>query len=71
VSPLVPTGGRTWWAHVEFTRINIEPPIIRKRMEDDLACERSGVVPGEDPPGAVGAEAPQAVVIERAARTTH
>ena len=31
-----PTGGRTWWAHVGFTRINIAPPILRKRMEDDL-----------------------------------
>jgi hypothetical protein len=25
--------GRTWWAHFEFPRINIEP-IIRKKIED-------------------------------------
>jgi hypothetical protein len=23
-------GGRTWWAHIEFTRINIEPIILKK-----------------------------------------
>ena len=27
-------GGRTWWAHFEFTRINIEPIILRKKIED-------------------------------------
>jgi hypothetical protein len=27
-------GGRTWWAHVEFTPINIEPTILRKKIED-------------------------------------
>src|SRR5216683_929017 len=27
-------GGRTWWAHFEFTRINIEPTILRKKTED-------------------------------------
>ena len=27
-------GGRTWWAHFEFTRINIEPTILRKKFED-------------------------------------
>jgi hypothetical protein len=27
-------GGRTWWAHLEFTRINIEPTILRKKIED-------------------------------------
>jgi len=27
-------GGRTWWAHLEFTRINIEPIILRKKIED-------------------------------------
>src|SRR5467141_3761295 len=27
-------GGRTWWAHFEFTRINIEPIILRKKFED-------------------------------------
>jgi hypothetical protein len=28
------SGGRTWWAHFEFTRINIEPTILRKEIED-------------------------------------
>jgi hypothetical protein len=27
-------GGRTWWAHFEFTPINIEPIILRKKIED-------------------------------------
>jgi hypothetical protein len=27
-------GGRTWWAHLQFTRINIEPTILRKKIED-------------------------------------
>jgi hypothetical protein len=27
-------GGRTWWAHLEFTRINIEPIILRKKIEE-------------------------------------
>jgi hypothetical protein len=29
-----PGGGRTWWAHFEFTRINIEPTILRKKIEE-------------------------------------
>jgi hypothetical protein len=28
------SGGRRWWAHFEFTRINIEPIILRKKIED-------------------------------------
>jgi hypothetical protein len=28
------SGGRTWWAHFEFTRINIEPIILRNKIED-------------------------------------
>jgi hypothetical protein len=28
------SGGRTWWAHFEFTRINIEPIILRKKIEE-------------------------------------
>jgi hypothetical protein len=32
VNPL--SGGRTWWAHFELTRINIEPTILRKKFED-------------------------------------
>ena len=27
-------GGRTWWAHVEFTRMNIGPTILRNKIED-------------------------------------
>jgi hypothetical protein len=29
-----PSGGRTWWAHFEFTRINIEPIILKNKIED-------------------------------------
>jgi hypothetical protein len=32
--PTRSSGGRTWWAHFEFTRINIEPIILRKKIED-------------------------------------
>ena len=28
------SGGRTWWAHFELTPINIEPTILRKKIED-------------------------------------
>jgi hypothetical protein len=27
-------GGRSWWAHLEFTRINIELTILHKKFED-------------------------------------
>src|SRR5262245_22864713 len=27
-------GGRTWWAHFEFTRINIKPIILPKKIGD-------------------------------------
>lgn len=29
-----PTDGRTWWAHVEFTRMNIALTIRRNQIED-------------------------------------
>jgi hypothetical protein len=29
-----PSGGRTWWAHFEFTRINTTPTILCKKIED-------------------------------------
>ena len=29
-------GGRTWWAHLEFTRMNITPTIHRKKIEEWL-----------------------------------
>ena len=28
------SGGRTWWVHFEFTRINIEPIILPKKIEE-------------------------------------
>ena len=27
-------GGLWWWAHLAFTRINIAPTILRKKIED-------------------------------------
>ena len=27
------SGGRAWWAHFEFTRINIAPTILPKKIE--------------------------------------
>jgi len=38
--------GRTWWAHFEFTRINIEPIILRKKIED-LRQLAAFMCPGE------------------------
>jgi hypothetical protein len=35
-------GGRTWWAHFEFSRINITPIILPKKIED--AREVSAIV---------------------------
>jgi hypothetical protein len=29
-----PRGGRTWWAHLEFTRVNIELTILPKKIEE-------------------------------------
>jgi hypothetical protein len=29
-----PGGGRIWWAHFKFTRINIELIILPKKIED-------------------------------------
>jgi hypothetical protein len=29
-----PSGGRGWWAHCDFTRINIAPTILHKKFED-------------------------------------
>ena len=29
-----PSGGRAWWAHFEFTLINITPTILHKKIED-------------------------------------
>jgi hypothetical protein len=27
------SGGRSWWAHFEFTRINIAPIILKNKIE--------------------------------------
>ena len=42
------SGGRTWWAHFEFTRINIEPIILKNRIEEQLIVGR--VLPPDHPP---------------------
>jgi hypothetical protein len=39
------SGERTWWAHFEFTRINIAPTILPTKIEDlreagATTCER-------------------------------
>lgn len=33
-------GGRTWWAHIDFTRINITPTTLRKKIEDRMEILR-------------------------------
>jgi hypothetical protein len=35
------SGGRAWWAHFDFTRINIAPIILRKKIEDVREAARS------------------------------
>jgi hypothetical protein len=32
--PARASGGRTWWAHLELTRINTAPTFLRKKIED-------------------------------------
>ena len=39
------SGGRTWWAHFELTRINIEPIILRKKIEEQLVLGANGFGP--------------------------
>ena len=41
------SGGRTWWAHFEFTRINIEPIILKNKIEEQLIVGR--VLPPDHP----------------------
>jgi len=48
-APLYPGDGRTWWAHFDFTRINITPTILRKKMEDLPRDARPGVHSRFDP----------------------
>jgi hypothetical protein len=38
-------GGRTWWAQFEFTRINIAPTILRKKIEEQLVLGAIGFGP--------------------------
>src|SRR3989441_6811032 len=38
-----PCGGRTWWAHFEFTRINIAPTILSRKMEDEPEASASRI----------------------------
>ena len=44
-----PGGGRTWWAHFEFTRINIEPIILKNKIEELMALLESAVFSGVYP----------------------
>ena len=39
------SGGRTWWAHFEFTRTNIQPVILRKKIEEQLVSGAIGLGP--------------------------
>jgi hypothetical protein len=38
------SGGRTWWAHFELTRINIEPTILKNKIEEPLVVGAFHVV---------------------------
>jgi len=40
------SGGRTWWTHFEFTPINIEPIILKNKIED---LREAGASSGEAP----------------------
>jgi hypothetical protein len=44
--PNRPGGGRTWWAHFEFTRINIEPIILKNKIEDVREARASRSIAG-------------------------
>jgi hypothetical protein len=33
--PARASGGRTWWAHLELTRINTAPTFLRKKIEEN------------------------------------
>ena len=43
--PNPPSGGRTWWAHFEFTPINIELTILRKKIEEGALCAHFASMP--------------------------
>ena len=42
--PNRPGGGRTWWAHLEFTRINIALTILHKEFEELMNVRGIGEV---------------------------
>jgi len=39
------SGGRTWWAHFELTRINIAPTILPKKIKDLRLIRPRGHLP--------------------------
>jgi hypothetical protein len=36
------SGGRSWWAHLTFTRINITPTILQKQVEELMNVRGAG-----------------------------
>jgi len=59
--------GAPWWAHFEFTRINIEPIILRKKIED-VREARAWTLPREVSvvtPDLVGAPRPMSLAVDR------
>jgi hypothetical protein len=40
-----PCGGRTWWAHLEFTRRNIELTILKKDIEETVGIGPTNAKP--------------------------
>lgn len=40
-----PSGGRTWWAHLAFTRMNIDRIILGNQIEEGMDV----MAPGESP----------------------
>jgi hypothetical protein len=41
-----PSGGRRWWAHFEFTRINIEPIVLKNKVEERREARASRSIAG-------------------------
>jgi hypothetical protein len=35
-------GGRTWWAHLDFIRMNVEPIILENQIEELMEMLASG-----------------------------
>jgi hypothetical protein len=53
-SPFGRNGGRAWWAHFEFTRMNIELTILLKKIED--LCEADARCRSHSTPRTIFAE---------------